>query len=355
MAEVIRTAVQDRRRFVREGLSLVLRDEPDLDVVGTAADAAGLVELCRLQRPDAVVLELDADGWDAPRLAAALRRQRRTLRVVGTYETLSIELAQRAMKAGVRAAIAHPAGCDGVVAALRARDRMPLVSTIARPGPRREAAGAPLTPREIEVLTLIADGHTAAEAADLLGISPKTVENRKQGIFAKLEVQNQAHAVARRAPHRTPPPQADRVRAGDAMGVDVAVRGRPGMLHDLVVRLVETHDLTNLVGDPDGDVTAVVVLVDPEQWSTEGQRGERFIVMRSRLDQDTVLEDLRTGADAVFGPDVASEDFVTAVQVVSAGGCWLSPALTRQVVDALRRQDQDDAGPELTRASSTSS
>ena len=196
MTDVIRTAVQDRRRFVREGLSMVLRDEPDLDVVGAAADAAGLVELCRKERPDAVVLELDADGWDAPRLAAALRRQQRTLRIVGTYQSLPVELAHRAVKAGVRAAIAHPTGCDGVVAALRAHDRLPLVSHLVRPPERRDAAGTSLTPREVEVLTLIAHGHTAAETAELLGISPKTVENRKQGIFAKLDVQNQAHAVA---------------------------------------------------------------------------------------------------------------------------------------------------------------
>jgi DNA-binding CsgD family transcriptional regulator len=92
-------------------------------------------------------------------------------------------------------AAAHPAGSDGVVAALRAHDNVPVVSHL----PTRLASAstsAVLTPREVEVLTLIAAGHTAAEVARELGISPKTVENRKQSIFAKLDVQNQAHAVA---------------------------------------------------------------------------------------------------------------------------------------------------------------
>jgi DNA-binding NarL/FixJ family response regulator len=180
---------------VREGLGMVLASEPDIDVVGTAADPATLIEMCRSERPDAVVLELDADVWDAPRLAAALRRQQRSLRIVGTYEKLSTELARRAVKAGIRVAAAHPAGSDGIVAALRAHDSVPLVSHL----PSRLTTPAPttmLTPRELEVLTLIADGHTAAEVARRLGISPKTVENRKQSIFSKLDVQNQAHAVA---------------------------------------------------------------------------------------------------------------------------------------------------------------
>ena len=174
---------------------MVLAAEPDIAVVGGAADPPDLIDLCKLERPDAVVLELDVDAWDAPRLAAALRRQQRSLRIVGTYETLPTELARRAVKAGIRVAAAHPAGSDGVVAALRAHDKVPLVSHL----PTRLPAATPsamLTPREIEVLTLIAEGHTAAEVACRLGISAKTVENRKQSIFAKLEVQNQAHAVA---------------------------------------------------------------------------------------------------------------------------------------------------------------
>ena len=174
---------------------MVLASEPDIDVVGTAVDPPSLVELCRAERPDAVVLELDTDAWDAPRLAAALRRQQRSLRIVGTCEKLSTELAHRAAKAGVRAAAAYPSGSDSVIAALRSHDKLPLVSHLPQ-RPESATASTTLTPRELEVLTLIASGHTAAEVAGQLGISPKTVENRKQSIFAKLAVQNQAHAVA---------------------------------------------------------------------------------------------------------------------------------------------------------------
>ena len=132
------------------------------------------------------------------------------------------------------------------------------------------------------------------------------------------------------------------------MGVDVAVRGRRGMLRDLVVHLIESHDLTTLSQDPDDEVSAVVVLVDPDDWTTDDHGGERFIVMRSAFGGDVVLDDLRRGADAVFGPDVTADDFVTAVRVVAAGGCWLPPALTRSVVDALRTQHRAATTPELT-------
>jgi DNA-binding NarL/FixJ family response regulator len=190
----LRVAIQDRRRFVREGLAEVLRIEPDLDIVGTADDAAALVQLCRAQRLDAVVLELTPGEWDAPRLAAALRRQQRALRVVGTYVRLGHEEAQRVYRAGVRSAVPESAGADGVVAALRTRDPSPVVIDLVERRPARDRAT--LTAREVEVLTLIARGLTVAEVAVQLGVSPKTVENRKQNIFGKLGVQNQAHAVS---------------------------------------------------------------------------------------------------------------------------------------------------------------
>ena len=69
----------------------------------------------------------------------------------------------------------------------------PVVTMLRQPAPERPA----LTPRQLEVVQLIARGFTSQEIADELGVRPKTVENYKQRVFARLGVQNQAHAVAR--------------------------------------------------------------------------------------------------------------------------------------------------------------
>lgn len=191
----IRVAIQQSQRFLRDGLTMLLAAEPDVEVVGAVSAARDLTELCAAARPDVVVLDLDAQGWDACRLAAALRSRHRAVRVVGLHQGARFAQPARAFQAGVRATVGHAAGSSALLAAVRG-------STTARSGvvPLAPAAlVAPtqvLTAREVEVLERIAEGCTTKEIASQLGIAAKTVENHKQRIFAKLGVQNQAHAVA---------------------------------------------------------------------------------------------------------------------------------------------------------------
>jgi DNA-binding NarL/FixJ family response regulator len=191
---VTRTAVQHGDRFIRTGLALVLNREPDIEVVGEAATAADLVSLCAATRPDAVLLEMDTDAWDAPRLVAALRKRQRTLRCVGLHDSMQPESARRAYQAGVRATVPYGNGTDAIIAALRGRLSSRSVTTsLPTTGP---ATKDRLTPREIDVLRRIAAGMITREIAHELGVTVKTVENHKQRIFRKLDVQNQAHAVS---------------------------------------------------------------------------------------------------------------------------------------------------------------
>ena len=172
---------------------MVLDREPDIEVVGQAATPAELVVLCADMRPDAVLLEIDAAQWDAARLAAALRKRQRTLRCVGLHEELHPEAARRAYQAGVRSTVAYSTGTDGIIAALRGRTVAAPVTTLPSTKP---TARDTLTPREVEILRLIAAGMITREIAGEIGVTIKTVENHKQRIFRKLDVQNQAHAVS---------------------------------------------------------------------------------------------------------------------------------------------------------------
>ena len=190
---VTRTAVQHADRFIRSGLAVVLSHEPDLEVVGQAATPAELIVLCAEARPDAVLLEIDSPQWDAPRLAAALRKRQRTLRCIGLFEELNPEAARRAYQAGVRTTVAYSTGTDGIIAALRGRVLAAPVTPLPSTKP---ATRDSLTPREVEILRLIAAGMITREIAGAIGVTIKTVENHKQRIFRKLDVQNQAHAVS---------------------------------------------------------------------------------------------------------------------------------------------------------------
>ena len=190
---MITTAVQHRDQFIRSGLVGVLGAEPDIDVVGDASTAAELLARCAEHRPDVVLLELDVDAWDPAQLVASLRKRRRALRVVGLVEAADARAASRAAQAGVRTTVAYSHGTEDVLPAVRAT---PDPSTRREPSARRRPTSAALSARELDVLRLIAAGKATREVGAELGIAAKTVENHKQRIFRKLDVQNQAHAVA---------------------------------------------------------------------------------------------------------------------------------------------------------------
>jgi DNA-binding NarL/FixJ family response regulator len=197
-AGALRIAIQDRQRLYREGVALVLAGEPDIEVVATAATAADLVSATAEQHVDLVVLELDVEDWDACRLVAALRKRHPGLAVVGLLPGDDDTLPARAYQAGVRSVFPRNAGIRAFLRTIRSL-----------PSPKRADSGIGsdrvvnlderrplLSNREVQVLGEIGAGSTTRLVAVAMGISPKTVENHKQRIFAKLGVQNQAHAVA---------------------------------------------------------------------------------------------------------------------------------------------------------------
>lgn len=190
---IIKAALQHRDRFIRSGLAHVVSSEPDITVVGHVATAADLATLVRTERPDVVLLEIDADEWDAPRLSAALRKLQRTLRVIGMHDQVSPDLARRAYQAGVRSTVNYSAGAEAVLSAIRGRHAVAPVATLPT---ARTCTRTSLTSREVEILRCIAAGMLTREIAEELGITLKTVENHKQRLFRKLDVQNQAHAVS---------------------------------------------------------------------------------------------------------------------------------------------------------------
>ncbi|HEY1738827.1 MAG TPA: response regulator transcription factor [Acidimicrobiia bacterium] len=185
-----RIVIYEPRRLVREGLAAFLGGQFEV----TACAKVGELELSLRGRPAAAIVSLDGATEALWRALAGPLKARRTLRVIGIASALDPATARRARTVGVREIMPSEAGLQGVIDLLGAPRRWSSGRTVPLrvvPAPVPE-----LTPRERDVIHRISRGLTANQIADELLISAKTVENHKQRVFRKLDVQSQSHAVA---------------------------------------------------------------------------------------------------------------------------------------------------------------
>ncbi len=203
--EAIRVVIADDQRVVREGLETLLDLLEGLDVVGVAGDGEAAVALALEADADVVLMDLRmprVDGVEATRL---LREQRPSVRVLVLTTYAEDDVLFPALRAGARGYLTKDAGAEEIAAAIHAVHRgethldpavqARLVAAVVD-GP--QAAGPPpdeLTPREAEVLTLIARGLSNAEIAEQLVVSAATVKTHINRIFMKIGARDRAQAV----------------------------------------------------------------------------------------------------------------------------------------------------------------
>jgi DNA-binding NarL/FixJ family response regulator len=208
---VIRVLVADDQRVVREGLVLLLGLIDDLDVVGAAADGAEAVALAVEHEADVVLMDLRMPGTDgvaATRELAARRPEARVLILTTYADDASVF---PALQAGARGYLTKDTGAEALAAAIRAVHAGGVhLDPEVQARLLSAASGAPpdeLTPREAEVLSLIAEGLSNAEIAERLVVSLATVKTHVNRIFAKTGVRDRAQAVryAYREGLATPP------------------------------------------------------------------------------------------------------------------------------------------------------
>jgi DNA-binding NarL/FixJ family response regulator len=204
--EGLRVVIADDHPVVRDGLSVLLGSVPGLVVAGTAATGPEAVRAAVTLRPDVLVMDIQMPGSSGIQA---------TREVAGTAPAVAVLMLTMfddddsvfaAMRAGARGYVLKGAKQDEIVRAIRA---VASGEVIFGPGvaarvldhliaPPRTADPFPeLTPREREVLGLIAGGLGNATISARLGLSPKTVSNHVSNIFAKLQTVTRAEAVAR--------------------------------------------------------------------------------------------------------------------------------------------------------------
>lgn len=197
---MIRLVIVDDHPVVRDGLRGMFAGDPDFDVVGEAGDGAEAVVVVGAVKPDVVLMDLRMPRVDGVAAITKLRENGSTARVLvlTTYDTDSDVLP--AIKAGATGYLLKDTPRDELVRAVRsaARGEAVLSPTVVTRllGQVRAPASESLSPRELEVLGLIARGSTNREAAAKLFISEATVKTHLLHVYAKLGVKDRAAAVA---------------------------------------------------------------------------------------------------------------------------------------------------------------
>jgi DNA-binding NarL/FixJ family response regulator len=206
VAALIRVLLADDQRVVREGLGTLLSLLEGIELVGTAADGEEAIALAAEHDPDVVLMDLRmprCDGIEAIRRLTARGDRPRTIALTTYADDASV---LGALRAGARGYLTKDAGAEEIRAAVEAVARGeaaldPAVQHHVLAALTVPSADAPpdlpdgLTPREAEVLTLIASGLTNAEIAERLVVSAATVKSHVNHIFAKAGVRDRAQAV----------------------------------------------------------------------------------------------------------------------------------------------------------------
>jgi len=202
----IRVLLADDHAVVRRGLRLVLESEPDLRVVAEAADGAEAVQLGLEAEVDLAILDVSMPRMTGLQAAAELSRRRPGLRVLMLSMHDNEQYLYQALKAGASGYVVKTVADRDLVEACRAAmrgepflypdaERSLMREWLERAHRGEDPGGSPLTPRETEVLKLIAEAHTTREIAELLVISEKTVERHRTHILAKLGMRDRVELV----------------------------------------------------------------------------------------------------------------------------------------------------------------
>lgn len=201
----IRIVVVDDHPIVRDGLVAVLSTQPDLDVVGQAADGREVVEQVLALQPDVVLLDLELPGMDGVQALEQLKRLGQPVRAIAFTAFDTDERIVSAVRAGAKGYLLKGAPREELFTAIRVVNAggsllQPLVASrlLERVSEEEapEAEVESLTPREREVLDWLAQGSPNKEIAERLGISQRTVKFHVSAILAKLGATNRTEAAA---------------------------------------------------------------------------------------------------------------------------------------------------------------
>ena len=197
---MISILLADDHQLVRQGIRLVLESEPDLRVVAEAADGMDALVQADAKRPDLAILDVSMPRLNGLRTARELARRDYDLAVVMLSMHDDEQFFFEALNAGANGYVLKSAADTDLVTACRAAVKgdtymypaasRALISDYLKLAPAERERQGQLTPRELEIVQLIAGGQTARQIAERLVISEKTVDRHRTNILEKLHLKD---------------------------------------------------------------------------------------------------------------------------------------------------------------------
>lgn len=203
MVSMIRVLIADDHQILRHGLRVLLEKDGRIEVIGEAGDGRSAVELARALKPNIVIMDLQMpvlNGIEATRQILARCQDCQVIFLSMSSDPIVV---RQAIQAGARAFVLKDAAFDQLLEAIEAVTRgeqflspkivgVVLNDYLIQLGNGPGVQPSVLTPREHEVLQLLAEGRTSKEIAGILEVSVKTVDTHRQNLMAKLEL----HSIA---------------------------------------------------------------------------------------------------------------------------------------------------------------
>jgi len=205
MSDRIRVLIADDHIIVRSGLRLLLEAEPDIDVVGEALDGNEALSLVEKHLPDVVLMDISMPGMDGLEATRRIKAGWPEIKVLVLTMHRSDEYFFEMLKAGASGYILKGAETSELIQAVRVvgRGEVFLYPTMAQKLVKDylnfvqwgEESGSSLSPREKEILTLLAEGYSNKEIAEKLVISPSTIHSHRSNLMTKLGLNNRRELI----------------------------------------------------------------------------------------------------------------------------------------------------------------
>jgi two-component system, NarL family, response regulator len=194
--ERIRVLYVDAHRLVREGIALLISRASDIEVVALAATAEEAVSEFRAHRPDVTLMDFQLTNMSGVDAIRAIRSDDASARIIVLTVSQNHDDVHRALRAGASICLVKDVTADDLLNAIRdvRSRRQPRTADLESEQPRRGSLPS-ITPREIQVLELIAQGMRNKEIGATLGITLETVQVHVKNILAKLGVQDRTAAI----------------------------------------------------------------------------------------------------------------------------------------------------------------
>ena len=204
--EKIRVLLADDHTVLREGIRALLNEEADMVVVGEAENGRWAVHLAHELHPDVVLMDIAMPLLNGLEATRQIKRDHPEISVLILTMHDNEEYVRQVLAVGAAGYVLKRAAASELVSAIRAVHhgdavlspaitRVLIEDYLREGGTRREPASHDLTPREREVLQLIAEGYTSKKIAEILGLSVKTVQAHRTSLMQKLNVHDRGNLI----------------------------------------------------------------------------------------------------------------------------------------------------------------